>query len=308
MKTKTSRNILPAAMAAILFLSLAIASIPLLSADDTPPTEYYTYSPTFISTASDAESVRWDFGDGVILDSRDSGTAGYAELLAAHGGNVWAPRHTYANNGSASYTDYTIIQTVYNSYEGGSEDTYSSTIRIMGPPVITFVTGDGTTIAPLEVPKNDNYIAQRATAPDDPTREGYTFEGWFTDVDLTKTFSWSTAIGVDTTLYASWKVSSGTTDPGTDPGTDPDTDPKPEETDEGDDDILSSSMAEEWAKYLTILLLILGILAIIYGILRGSVYAVGLGVILIILCIPIHWFTDGASFLIDFFKDLFGRV
>ena len=30
----------------------------------------YTYSPTFRSNAQNEEYVRWEFGDGIVLDSR----------------------------------------------------------------------------------------------------------------------------------------------------------------------------------------------------------------------------------------------
>ena len=44
-----------------------------------------------------------------------------------------------------------------------------------------------------------------ATKPTDPTRKGYTFKGWFTDKELTKSFNFNTTITADTTLYAKWE-------------------------------------------------------------------------------------------------------
>ena len=43
-----------------------------------------------------------------------------------------------------------------------------------------------------------------ATKPTDPTRDHYTFVGWFIDVDLLTIFDWTTPITEDTTLYAKW--------------------------------------------------------------------------------------------------------
>ena len=47
------------------------------------------------------------------------------------------------------------------------------------------------------------------TAPADPTREGYDFAGWYTDVACTAAFSFSTELSENLTLYAGWKVAEG---------------------------------------------------------------------------------------------------
>lgn len=42
------------------------------------------------------------------------------------------------------------------------------------------------------------------TKPTDPTREGYTFAGWYTDEAYTKAYDFSVAVTADMTLYAKW--------------------------------------------------------------------------------------------------------
>ena len=42
------------------------------------------------------------------------------------------------------------------------------------------------------------------TKPADPTREGYTFDGWYTDEACTKAYDFSAAVTADMTLYAKW--------------------------------------------------------------------------------------------------------
>lgn len=42
------------------------------------------------------------------------------------------------------------------------------------------------------------------TKPADPTREGYTFAGWYTDAACTKAYDFATAVTSDLTLYAKW--------------------------------------------------------------------------------------------------------
>ena len=44
-----------------------------------------------------------------------------------------------------------------------------------------------------------------ATKPDDPTRKGYKFIGWYLDAELTQKYNWDTPITEDVILYAGWK-------------------------------------------------------------------------------------------------------
>ena len=57
------------------------------------------------------------------------------------------------------------------------------------------------------------------TKPADPTREGYTFAGWYTDEARTEAYDFSVAVTADMTLYAKWtknEASSSGTSSGTD--------------------------------------------------------------------------------------------
>lgn len=57
------------------------------------------------------------------------------------------------------------------------------------------------------------------TKPADPTREGYTFAGWYTDEACTEAYDFSVAVTADMTLYAKWtknEASSSGTSSGTD--------------------------------------------------------------------------------------------
>ncbi|MBE6753581.1 MAG: VWA domain-containing protein [Ruminococcaceae bacterium] len=47
-----------------------------------------------------------------------------------------------------------------------------------------------------------------ATEPADPTREGYTFEGWYTEAECVNEFDFATKITKKITLYAKWDVES----------------------------------------------------------------------------------------------------
>lgn len=64
---------------------------------------------------------------------------------------------------------------------------------------ITFETNMGSEIAPVEV----NYDAM-LSEPEMPTREGFTFDGWYTDAEFTALYDFDLPVQEDFTLYAKW--------------------------------------------------------------------------------------------------------
>lgn len=64
---------------------------------------------------------------------------------------------------------------------------------------------DATYTGPVYVAETD---VRSAKKPDDPTRKGYTFDGWYTDEKCTQAFDWdATGLEEDTDLYAKWTPS-----------------------------------------------------------------------------------------------------
>ncbi len=66
-------------------------------------------------------------------------------------------------------------------------------------PKVTFDSKGGSDVAAKPV-KNGDAIS----APDAPTKDGYVFAGWYTDVALTQKYDFNTAIMDNMTLYAKW--------------------------------------------------------------------------------------------------------
>lgn len=57
-------------------------------------------------------------------------------------------------------------------------------------------------------PDNGVYYAEKgavSSGPVSPERDGYAFNGWYTDAGCTATFSFARPINSDTTIYAGWK-------------------------------------------------------------------------------------------------------
>ena len=65
---------------------------------------------------------------------------------------------------------------------------------------VKFESNGGSTVADQKVNYNDN-----ATKPTNPTRSGYTFDGWY-DKELKNTYNFGTPVTADITLYAKWNT------------------------------------------------------------------------------------------------------
>lgn len=61
-------------------------------------------------------------------------------------------------------------------------------------------------------------VGDKVVKPTDPTKEGYTFSGWFTDEDCTNAYDFDADVDgtqPEFTLYAGWKAAPATVEPGT---------------------------------------------------------------------------------------------
>lgn len=65
--------------------------------------------------------------------------------------------------------------------------------------IVTFEVNGGSEITPVVVNNGEAVVK-----PVDPTKEGYTFIGWYTDVALQVAYDFETLISTDITLYAKW--------------------------------------------------------------------------------------------------------
>ena len=63
-----------------------------------------------------------------------------------------------------------------------------------------FDTNGGSAVDKVKTDKNG-----KIERPDDPTKEGYIFVGWYSDSKLTKPFDFSAELTANSTLYAKWK-------------------------------------------------------------------------------------------------------
>ncbi len=66
---------------------------------------------------------------------------------------------------------------------------------------VKFETNGGSNVAQQAVAKGGT-----VKEPTAPTKEGYTFDGWYTDAELTTKFDFATTVSTEMTLYAKWVV------------------------------------------------------------------------------------------------------
>ena len=198
MENSTLRNVLVITAVFILSVS-ALVAIPGADADSEPnadPDEVQQIWSMTMKYAFRGDSTTevpiWDFGDGT-------------EPVQA-----WSGSHTYSEPGL-----YTVTQTVKNNVTTLSE---TWRVSINGLPSVEFYV-DGALYHTSEQTAANSVIAD---VPKDPTKEGFTFTGWYKDADCTQPFDITKDIVEESMkLYAGW---TSTTVPGDDDSKDDSTD------------------------------------------------------------------------------------
>ena len=98
----------------------------------------------------------------------------------------------YSDQGLNTLFDFnTSIKTNITLYAKWSINTYE----------ITFNSNEGTDVTKQTINYND-----LVTAPSNPTKAGYTFGGWYTDVTLETPYNFATPVTSSFTLYAKWTL------------------------------------------------------------------------------------------------------
>lgn len=167
------------------------------------------------TTLSDNAKIKSCSATGTGRDDHGGGVCSWRNLTVS--GNVVITGCEAVDTGSAAMYVTTGYSDAHSSIEGGTFDGsvwlnhYSSgkitvsggTFKngVSGAWTVTFNTNGGT-------PEPESQIRANlpATKPDDPTKEGYNFGGWYTDAAFTTeyTFTESEKVTQALTLYAKW--------------------------------------------------------------------------------------------------------
>lgn len=181
------------------------------------------------TTLSDNAKIKSCSATGTGRDDHGGGVCSYRNLTVS--GSMMISGCTAQNKKSYAMYVTTGYPDARSSIEGGTFDgsvwlDHSSSGKITvsggtfkngasGVWTVTFNTNGGT-------PEPESQIRANlpATKPDDPTRSGYVFAGWYTDEACTAAYDFTQPVTDNITLYAKWEAApryyynSGTTETG----------------------------------------------------------------------------------------------
>ncbi|WP_052323521.1 MULTISPECIES: InlB B-repeat-containing protein [Lysinibacillus] len=158
----------------------------------------------FTSVITEATTIyaKWNAQTYTVSFNTDGGSA-VSDQSVAYGGKASAPTPAptkagytfggwYKDAGHTQVYDFTNVITENTTiYAKWKAQTYT----------VSFNTDGGSAVSDQSVA-----YGEKASAPTPaPTKAGYTFEGWYTDVTHTDIYDFNKEIAANTTIYAKWK-------------------------------------------------------------------------------------------------------
>lgn len=154
-----------------------------------------------------AASVQWE-----DMARRTGGRAFYLNFLSLTGGEEWNSRvqlgnfqfRVIASGGAATIRSENCIVSVPDGTDSYASVNNDVTVVVTTECTVSFESGGGS-----DVPGQTVQYGERIIEPDEPTREGYTFNGWYRDLDRTILWNFETdTVQGNMTLYAGWLAGS----------------------------------------------------------------------------------------------------
>lgn len=164
------------------------------------PDSYYIYRPGVESIFTDDGTIPWYItaGDGSYYNQGGVPESAWALSSSlsrpTYGKGTTKQNALFYSNGRNSY---------YYAYDIGSNAGNSISFKLGKRKAVSFKS-NGETVAPTQYILAGNC----ATRPDNPTRHGYKFTGWYTDEAKTQKYDFSQPVNNSFTLYAGWTSTS----------------------------------------------------------------------------------------------------
>ena len=136
----------------------------------------------------------------------------YMNYLSFSGGAQWKATSTIGivqfkvigTSGATKITNQDFLVSLPDGSGGYSCTASNLTLIVTNDCTVSFESNDGSYISNMTVTFGD-----KLDPLDIPDREGYDFDGWYTDIHLTEEWDYDTIIDSNITLYAKWSVSTG---------------------------------------------------------------------------------------------------
>ena len=166
------------------------------------------YSDNSLTTAYDFNTAvnsdktlyaKWTLNQYTVTFNSDGGTTETSQQIY-HGSMATKPsdptRTNYIFGGW--YSDNSLT-TAYDFNTAVNSDKTLYAKWTLNQYTVTFNSDGGTTETSQQI-----YHGSMATKPNDPTKTGYIFGGWYSDNSLTTAYDFNTAVNSDKILYAKW--------------------------------------------------------------------------------------------------------
>ena len=170
------------------------------------------YDHTFLelvdSSVMTASSVEW-----TDMARRTGGRAFYLNFLSRSGGESWPAKvqlgsfqmKVLGESGTSTIHSENCIVSVQDGSQGFSSTCNNVVVVVSTECTVRFESGGGSA-----VPDQTVQYGERVTEPQEPTREGYRFNGWYVDLDRTRLWDFETdTVQGNMTLYAGWLEGTG---------------------------------------------------------------------------------------------------
>lgn len=167
------------------------------------------YDDTFLElvegSVMTASGVKW-----TDMARRTGGRAFYLNFLSTTGGEMWAPEtivgvYQFKVLGDTGVSTLAAVNCLVSTADG--TDSFQSTcndakVIVSTECTVTFVSNGGSDVESQKV-----QYGEKIKEPEEPTREGYTFNGWYSDLDRTQLWDFKNdTVKGNMTLYAGWIV------------------------------------------------------------------------------------------------------
>lgn len=148
---------------------------------------------------------------------RDNYREFYMNFVSLTGGEDWSAKRlvgsfqlqVVATSGVSKITNQDYLVSTADGKDHFAASCQDVTVIVSTDCTVKFESNGGT-----EVPDQTVSYGEKLTRPEDPSREGYQFDGWYSDIDLQNPWDFDTdTVQGNMTLYARWTSGETPTEP-----------------------------------------------------------------------------------------------